>query len=130
MLIAFFKNYVFWLGTLRRVEFVLLLHMWSFRCYLRFVMKKFTIKGVLDGFRSSVPQPVKPDQEIVENLRPEHFQVKKVSDNNILLISSYTYINRLSIILFNFKMYESNLHIFIYFQSVILFSFENYVSSL
>jgi len=41
-------------------------------------MKK-TIKGVLDGFRSSVPQPVKPDQEIVENLRPEHFQVKKVS---------------------------------------------------
>ncbi|XP_068970294.1 syntaxin-binding protein 5 isoform X3 [Bombus flavifrons] len=40
-------------------------------------MKKFTIKGVLDGFRSSVPQPVKPDQEIVENLRPEHFQVKK-----------------------------------------------------
>lgn len=42
-------------------------------------MKKFTIKGVLDGFRSSVPQPAKPDQEIVENLRPEHFQVKKVS---------------------------------------------------
>ncbi|XP_011860243.1 PREDICTED: syntaxin-binding protein 5 isoform X8 [Vollenhovia emeryi] len=40
-------------------------------------MKKFTIKGVLDGFRSSVPQPAKPDQEIVENLRPEHFQVKK-----------------------------------------------------
>ncbi|XP_029174325.1 syntaxin-binding protein 5 isoform X9 [Nylanderia fulva] len=40
-------------------------------------MKKFTIKGVLDGFRSSVPQPVKPDQEIVENLRTEHFQVKK-----------------------------------------------------
>ncbi|XP_011698608.1 PREDICTED: syntaxin-binding protein 5 isoform X2 [Wasmannia auropunctata] len=40
-------------------------------------MKKFTIKGVLDGFRSSVPQPAKPDQEIVENLRTEHFQVKK-----------------------------------------------------
>ncbi|XP_019701032.1 syntaxin-binding protein 5 isoform X4 [Harpegnathos saltator] len=40
-------------------------------------MKKFTIKGVLDGFRSSVPQPVKPDQEIIENLRPEHFQVKR-----------------------------------------------------
>ncbi|XP_076289673.1 syntaxin-binding protein tomosyn isoform X8 [Lasioglossum baleicum] len=40
-------------------------------------MKKFTIKGVFDGFRSSVPQPVKPDQEIVENSRPEHFQVKK-----------------------------------------------------
>ncbi|XP_063973486.1 syntaxin-binding protein 5 isoform X1 [Diachasmimorpha longicaudata] len=40
-------------------------------------MKKFTIKGVLDGFRSSVAQQVKPDQEIIENLRPEHFQVKK-----------------------------------------------------
>ncbi|XP_018307502.1 syntaxin-binding protein 5 isoform X4 [Mycetomoellerius zeteki] len=40
-------------------------------------MKKFTIKGVLDGFRSSVPQPTKPDQEIIENLRTEHFQVKK-----------------------------------------------------
>nr|XP_033323305.1 syntaxin-binding protein 5 isoform X10 [Megalopta genalis] len=40
-------------------------------------MKKFTIKGVFDGFRSSVPQPVKPDQEIVENSRPEHFQAKK-----------------------------------------------------
>ncbi|XP_066589007.1 syntaxin-binding protein 5 isoform X7 [Prorops nasuta] len=40
-------------------------------------MKKFTFKGVLDGFRSSVTQPVKPDQEIIENLRPEHFQVKK-----------------------------------------------------
>ncbi|KAK0083601.1 hypothetical protein PV325_008538 [Microctonus aethiopoides] len=40
-------------------------------------MKKFTIKGVLDGFRSSVAQQVKPDQEIVENLRAEHFQVKR-----------------------------------------------------
>ncbi|XP_043490599.1 syntaxin-binding protein 5 isoform X13 [Polistes fuscatus] len=40
-------------------------------------MKKFTIKGVLDGFRSSMPQPTKSDQEIVENLRSEHIQVKK-----------------------------------------------------
>ncbi|XP_057339580.1 syntaxin-binding protein 5 isoform X10 [Microplitis mediator] len=40
-------------------------------------MKKFTIKGVLDGFRSSVAQQVKPDQEIIENLRSEHFQVKR-----------------------------------------------------
>jgi len=51
----------------------------SGRPHLADAMKKFTIKGVLDGFRSSVPQPVKPDQEIVENLKPEHFQVKKVS---------------------------------------------------
>ncbi|KAH0557946.1 hypothetical protein KQX54_013172 [Cotesia glomerata] len=40
-------------------------------------MKKFTIKGVLDGFRSSVAQQVKPDQEIIENLRSDHFQVKR-----------------------------------------------------
>lgn len=43
-------------------------------------MKKFTFKGVLDGFRSQVqPQMVKPDQEIQETLRPEHFQLRKVS---------------------------------------------------
>lgn len=44
-------------------------------------MKKFTFKGVLDGFRSSAsPQQVsRPEQEIVETLRSEHFQVKKVS---------------------------------------------------
>ncbi|XP_044019849.1 syntaxin-binding protein 5 isoform X5 [Aphidius gifuensis] len=40
-------------------------------------MKKFTIKGVLDGFRSSVAQQVKPDQEIIETLRSDHFQAKK-----------------------------------------------------
>ena len=42
-------------------------------------MKKFTFKGVFDGFRSSVAQQVKPEQEIVETLRSEHFQAKKVS---------------------------------------------------
>ncbi|XP_055303973.1 syntaxin-binding protein 5 isoform X11 [Sitodiplosis mosellana] len=41
-------------------------------------MKKFTFKGVLDGFRQQVqPQMVKPEQEIPETLRPEHFQLKK-----------------------------------------------------
>ncbi|XP_035780182.1 syntaxin-binding protein 5-like isoform X1 [Anopheles albimanus] len=48
-------------------------------------MKKFTFKGVLDGFRSSVNQQtpgggaVKSciEQEIQETLRPEHFQLKK-----------------------------------------------------
>lgn len=49
-------------------------------------MKKFTIKGVLDGFRSSVAQQVKPDQEIIENLRSEHFQVKRVSFIPTLII--------------------------------------------
>ncbi|KAK9721997.1 LLGL2 [Popillia japonica] len=40
-------------------------------------MKKFTFKGVLDNFRTSVAQPSRPDQEIQETLRPEHFQVKR-----------------------------------------------------
>ncbi|XP_015510009.1 syntaxin-binding protein 5 isoform X5 [Neodiprion lecontei] len=40
-------------------------------------MKKFTFKGVLDGFRSTVSQQVKPEQEIIETLRPDHFNVKK-----------------------------------------------------
>lgn len=40
-------------------------------------MKKFTFKGVLDGLRSSVSQQPRNDQEIVETLKPEHFQVAK-----------------------------------------------------
>ncbi|XP_050523828.1 syntaxin-binding protein 5 isoform X2 [Daktulosphaira vitifoliae] len=40
-------------------------------------MKKFTFKGVLDGIRSSVAPQIKPEQEIVETLRPENFQVAK-----------------------------------------------------
>nr|XP_015840147.1 PREDICTED: syntaxin-binding protein 5 isoform X7 [Tribolium castaneum] len=43
----------------------------------RDVMKKFTFKGVLENFRTSVAQQVKPDQEIQETLRPENFQVKR-----------------------------------------------------
>lgn len=43
-------------------------------------MKKFTFKGVLDGFRNSVAnQQARVDQEIVETLRPDNFQVAKVS---------------------------------------------------
>ncbi|KPJ05101.1 hypothetical protein RR46_03938 [Papilio xuthus] len=43
-------------------------------------MKKFTFKGVLDGLRGSVQAaPRGLEQEIQETLRPEHFQVKKVS---------------------------------------------------
>ncbi|XP_048485314.1 syntaxin-binding protein 5 isoform X3 [Plutella xylostella] len=41
-------------------------------------MKKFTFKGVLDGFRSSVQQaPRGTEQEIQETLRSDHFQIKK-----------------------------------------------------
>ncbi|KAL3276678.1 hypothetical protein HHI36_012048 [Cryptolaemus montrouzieri] len=43
----------------------------------REVMKKFTFKGVLDNFRTSVAQQSRPDQEIQETLRPENFQVKR-----------------------------------------------------
>lgn len=49
-------------------------------CEKREVMKKFTFKGVLDNFRTSVAQPTRPDQEIQETLRAENFQVKRVSD--------------------------------------------------
>lgn len=55
----------------------------------REVMKKFTFKGVLDNFRNSVAQPSRPDQEIQETLRVEHFQVKRVSVYcNILPLST------------------------------------------
>lgn len=52
-------------------------------------MKKFTFKGVLDGFRSSVNQQsaagggaakICVEQEIQETLRSEHFQLKKVTE--------------------------------------------------
>lgn len=46
-------------------------------------MKKFTFKGVLDGFRSSVSQQARADQEIVETLRPDNFQVAKVGQNSL-----------------------------------------------
>ena len=41
-------------------------------------MKKFKIKGVLDGLRSSVNTPAKTELEITETLRSEHFEVCKV----------------------------------------------------
>lgn len=64
-------------------------------------MKKFTFKGVLDGFRQQVqPQMVKPEQEIQETLRPEHFQVRKVSK------SSFKY-NL-------YQSYSTYTHLFIY----------------
>lgn len=34
-------------------------------------------KGVLDGLRSSVTQPVKPEADVEETLRPEHFKVSR-----------------------------------------------------
>ncbi|CAA9994294.1 unnamed protein product [Nesidiocoris tenuis] len=44
-------------------------------------MKKFTFKGVLDGLRSSVSQQARNDQEIVETLRPDNFQIAKEDSN-------------------------------------------------
>ncbi|KAH8395996.1 hypothetical protein KR222_001114 [Zaprionus bogoriensis] len=41
-------------------------------------MKKFTFKGVLDGFRQSVqPQAIRQEQEIQEQLKADHFTLKK-----------------------------------------------------
>ncbi|XP_054731430.1 syntaxin-binding protein 5 isoform X3 [Anastrepha obliqua] len=41
-------------------------------------MKKFTFKGVLDGFRQSVqPQVYRQEVEIPEHLKPEHFTLKR-----------------------------------------------------
>lgn len=37
-------------------------------------------KGMLDGLRSSVSQPVKSEAEVEENLRPDQFQVAKVGE--------------------------------------------------
>lgn len=40
-------------------------------------MKRFTLRGVLDGLRSSVSAPAKSDTEIEETLRSEHFHIAK-----------------------------------------------------
>lgn len=42
-------------------------------------MKKFTFKGVLDGFRQTVqPQAIRQEQEIQETLKTEQFALRKV----------------------------------------------------
>jgi hypothetical protein len=47
-------------------------------------MKKFTFKGVLDGFRSSVGnQPTKNEPELIETLRPEQFHLARVSNSTL-----------------------------------------------
>jgi hypothetical protein len=53
-------------------------------------MKKFTFKGVLDGFRSSQPQPPRVDQEIIETLRVDHFAVAKASIPAFYTIYTHT----------------------------------------
>lgn len=55
-------------------------------------MKKFTFQRVLDGLRSSVSQQPRPEQEIVETLRPENFQVAKVSLIFTLAIHFVTFV--------------------------------------
>lgn len=52
-------------------------------------MKKFTFKGVLDGFRQTVqPQAIRQEQEVQESLKTEHFALRKVIiiSNNLFLI--------------------------------------------
>lgn len=48
-------------------------------------MKKFTFKGVLDGFRSTVQTTQqRGDREIDETIRPSDFSLKKVSNEDAL----------------------------------------------
>ena len=49
-------------------------------------MKKFTFKGVLDGFRSTVQASARPEQEIQETLRSSDFTLKKVSFSQIKIV--------------------------------------------
>lgn len=52
-------------------------------------MKKFTFKGVLDGFRSSVQTTQqRGDREIEETLRPGDFTLKKVRKNKTFHINT------------------------------------------
>ena len=51
-------------------------------------MKKFNLRGVLDGLRSSVSAPPKLDIDIEENLRSEHFQVAKVGGLAVRIVAS------------------------------------------
>lgn len=44
--------------------------------------KIIKFKGVLDGFRSA--QPAKAEEDVVETLKPEHFQVAKVRSKILL----------------------------------------------
>ena len=45
-------------------------------------MKKFNLRGVLDGIRSSVSTSPKPELTIEESLRSDHFQLAKVIYDN------------------------------------------------
>lgn len=38
--------------------------------------KMIKFKGVLDGFRSA--PPTKPEEEVIETLKPDNFQIAKV----------------------------------------------------
>lgn len=62
--------------------------------------KRFTLKGVLDGLRSSVSTPPKAEMEIEESLRSEHFQVCKVG---LILLKSIEYFQ------FRGRAFENNL---------------------
>lgn len=46
-------------------------------------MKRFTIKGVIDGIRSSVSAPNKLENEVEETLHSGHFQVCKVNKQGL-----------------------------------------------
>lgn len=83
-------------------------------------MKKFTFKGVLDGFRQQVqPQMTKPEQEIQETLRSEHFQLRKVSSTlSLYTLSVYSFLFPFSfsfsvhfIYSFLFRLFTTFIHV-------------------
>lgn len=53
--------------------------------------KMIKFKGVLDGFRST--QPPKAEEEVVETLKPDNFQIAKV-----IVFHNYKFISRLPMI--------------------------------
>ena len=57
------------------------------------IMKKFNLRGVLDGLRSSVTNSPKLEIDIEETLRSEHFKVTKVHKS---ISKTRMHLNRIS----------------------------------
>lgn len=90
-------------------------------------MKKFTFKGVLDGFRQTVQQQSKVEQEIPETLRSEHFQLRKVRRILSLTFNSFPSSSSIGPFLWTFQRpllwlmeIESNFYSFVRHSKVVM----------
>lgn len=90
-------------------------------------MKKFTFKGVLDGFRQTVQQQSKVEQEIPETLRSEHFQLRKVRRILSLTFNSFPSSSSIGPFLWTFQCpllwlmeIESNFYSFVRHSKVVM----------